>query len=149
MMAAILADLAPAKRLYLFDTFNGMPENDPEKDIHKKGDFSDTTIDDVKTNVGHSEFTVFRKGLIPETFDGLESEKISFAHVDVDIYQSVLDCTKFIWPRLSVGGMILFDDYGCPSCPGARAAVDEFFDTKTLCVPLCLPTGQTVVFKSS
>jgi len=47
---------------------------------------------------------------------------------------------------LSVGGFIVFDDYGFPSCPGARAAVDEFFSGKSY-FPLCLPTGQALVFK--
>jgi len=44
------------------------------------------------------------------------------------------------------GGFIVCDDYGFPSCPGARAAVDEFFAGKTA-FPLCLPTGQALVFK--
>jgi O-methyltransferase len=53
---------------------------------------------------------------------------------------------SFVWLRLTLGGFIVFHDYGFPSCPGARAAVDEFFAART-CVPLCLPTGQAVVFK--
>jgi O-methyltransferase len=42
--------------------------------------------------------------------------------------------------------LIVFDDHGFPTCPGARAAVDEFFRSLA-CVPLCLPTGQALVFK--
>jgi O-methyltransferase len=42
---------------------------------------------------------------------------------------------------------MIFDDYGFPSCPGARAAVDEFF-RGAAAVPLVLSTGQAVVFKS-
>jgi O-methyltransferase len=57
-----------------------------------------------------------------------------------------MDCLNFIWPRLSQGGFIVFDDYGFPTCPGARAAVDEFFHAKDF-RPLCLPTGQALVFK--
>jgi O-methyltransferase len=146
MMAAILKDLAPAKRLYLFDTFGGMPETDADKDHHRKGDFSDTSLKAVKRYVGHADLCVFREGFIPDTFAGLEAESIAFAHIDVDIYQSILDCLRFIWPRLSLGGIVVFDDYGFPSCPGARAAVDEFFAHEA-CVPLCLPTGQALVFK--
>ena len=44
------------------------------------------------------------------------------------------------------GGFILCDDYGFPSCPGARSAVDRFFAGKTA-IPLCLPTGQALIFK--
>jgi O-methyltransferase len=147
MMAALIADIAPSKRIYLFDTFEGMPETDAQKDLHQKGDFSDTSLDAVKAYVGHPELTVLRQGFIPDTFAGLESASIAFAHIDVDIYQSVLDCTRFIWPRLAVGGFVIFDDYGFPTCPGARSAVDEFFNSQR-CKPLCLPTGQALVFKS-
>ncbi len=145
MMAAMLADKGPHKRLFLFDTFEGMPETDAAKDRHKKGDFADTSLEAVAGHVGHAALCVFRKGFIPATFAGLEAERIAFAHIDVDIYQSILDCLEFIWPRLSFGGFIVFDDYGFSSCPGARAAVDEFFLEKS-CRPLCLPTGQAVVF---
>jgi len=61
-------------------------------------------------------------------------------------YRSILDSLRFVWPRLSVGGFIVFDYYGFPSCPGARFAVDEFFSGKAS-VPFCLHTGQAVVFK--
>lgn len=42
---------------------------------------------------------------------------------------------------------MLFDDYGFPTCPGARQAVDEFFDDKPE-TPLVLPTKQAIVNKS-
>ncbi len=42
---------------------------------------------------------------------------------------------------------MVFDDYGFPTCPGARQAVDEFFEG-TKSVPLVIPTGQAIVFKS-
>ena len=77
----------------------------------------------------------------------MNDDKISFAHIDVDIYRSTLDCCTFIYPRLSPGGFIICDDYGFPSCPGARTAIDEFFANKPE-VPLVLPTGQAVIFRS-
>jgi O-methyltransferase len=146
MMAAVLRDEKRSKRLYLFDTFEGMPETDSKRDWYKKGDFSDTTVEAVTSYVGCERLCIVRKGLIPDSFAGLECAQIAFAHIDVDIYKSILDCMSFVWPRLSFGGFIVFDDYGFRTCPGARAAVDEFFSAKT-CVPLCLPTGQAIVFK--
>jgi O-methyltransferase len=147
MMAAMIQEQCPSKRLYLFDTFEGMPETDPDKDWHKRGDFADTSLESVLEFVGRPEVCVFRQGFIPATFAGLESNRIAMAHIDVDIYRSILDSLDFIWPRLSPGGFVVFDDYGFPSCPGALQAVDEFFARKP-CEPLCLPTGQAVVFKS-
>ena len=83
---------------------------------------------------------------MPATFVGLDQVRLCFAHLDVDLYRSVTDCLTFIWPRLAVGGVIVIDDYGFESCPGAKSAVDEFF-AGTGIVPLCLGTGQAIVFK--
>lgn len=147
MMAAIVGEWCPDKRLYLFDTFAGMPETDSARDWHRQGDFSDTSVEAVAAFVGHGDRCIFRKGELPSTFAGLEQAQIAFAHVDVDIYRSVADCLEFIWPRVSVGGCVVIDDYGFPTCPGARAAVDEFF-RGTPYLPWCLPTGQAVVLKN-
>ena len=146
MLAAMLAEQCRSKRLFLFDTFDGMPQTDAERDRHRKGDFADTSVESVCAYVGHADLCVVRKGFIPDTFAGLESAQIALAHIDVDIYRSIVDCLDFIWPRLCLGGFIVFDDYGFSSCPGARAAVDDFFRDRA-CIPLCIPTGQAVVFK--
>ncbi|MEK9570669.1 MAG: TylF/MycF/NovP-related O-methyltransferase [Paracoccaceae bacterium] len=146
MMLAQVVSTAKDKKLRLFDTFEGMPATDPNLDYHREGDFSDNSLSAVRQRVGCESFVEFHAGLIPKTFKDLGSRDIAFAHVDVDIYQSVLDCCEFIYPRLSPGGVLVFDDYGFPSCPGARAAVDGFFVGKPE-VPLVLPTGQAVVHK--
>lgn len=149
--AALLAGVlraqspAPAKKLYLFDTFEGMPQTDAGRDLHARGDFANTSLESVQRFVG-GEPCVYRKGRIPETFAGLESARIAFAHIDVDIYHSVMDSLAFVWPRLARGGFVVLDDYGFPTCPGARAATDEFFAGRNA-LPLCLPTAQAVVFK--
>ncbi len=62
--------------------------------------------------------------------------------------KSVLDCCTFIYPRLTKGGFLIFDDYGFPTCTGARQAVDTYFADKQA-VPLILSTGQAIVFKNN
>jgi O-methyltransferase len=135
-------------RVHLFDTFSGMPESNPDRDLHQQGDFADTSLEAVKEIVGRSEVVSYHPGVIPGTFQGLEYSRIALAHIDVDLYQSVLDCCRFIFPRVVPGGFMIFDDYGFPTCPGARAAVDEYFN-QTITYPLVLPTGQAIVFKSA
>ena len=146
MMLAQLIVAQPDKHLRLFDTFDGMPVTDPKRDFHREGDFSDTSLNTVKLRVGEVPSITYYPGFIPESFQGLEQEKIAFAHIDVDIYQSVRDCCDFIYPRVVGGGFMVFDDYGFPSCPGAREAVDDFFADKPE-RPLVLPTGQALVIK--
>lgn len=143
--AMLLSDVAADATLRLFDTFEGMPEVDTARDCHRAGDFADTNVESVRQRVPRA---LFHKGFIPDTFAGLEDSQIAFAHVDVDLYRSVLDCCRFIYPRLLPGGFLIFDDYGFPTCFGARQAVDEFFLDKPE-VPLVLPTGQALVFKAA
>jgi O-methyltransferase len=152
LLARVLDDIfgEAGPLLRLFDTFSGIPAEDPTRDLPKKrfdmGDFSDTTDEAVHRRIARSAVS-FHKGLIPETFKGLEDTRIAFAHVDVVLHRAVDDCCRFIYPRLIPGGFMVFDDYGFSDCPGARAAIDQFFKD-TVEIPLVLPTGQAVVFKS-
>ena len=134
------------KVLHLFDTFEGMPDTDPNKDLHLKGDFSDTSLQGVRALFADYPPPVFHQGRVPETLKEIAGAPISFAHIDVDIYQSVLDSCEVLYPQLVPGGIMVFDDYGFQSCPGARAAVDLFFKDKPE-VPLILPTAQAMVTK--
>lgn len=138
----IITQCKSDKILHLFDTFAGMPSV-TEKDLHKEGDFKDISLEEVIGYVG-LESVYFHPGKIPETFKDYGNLKIAFAHVDVDIYQSVWDCCEFIWPRLEKDGIIIFDDYGFESCPGAKEAVDKFFNKNVK----VLETKQAVVEKS-
>jgi O-methyltransferase len=133
--------------LHLLDTFAGMPKTDPAHDIHREKDFSDTTVDAVASFVGKEKWILYRKGYIPDSFKGMEGNRFAFAHIDVDVYKSVLDCCEFIYPRMVCGGVLVFDDYGFPSCPGARAAVDDYFLDKRE-IPLVLHSGQAIVFRA-
>jgi hypothetical protein len=69
---------------------------------------------------------VLYPGLIPTTFAGLESSKIAFAHVDVDLYAPTKAALEFILPRMVEHGIVVIDDYGDPHYPGVATAVDEF-----------------------
>jgi O-methyltransferase len=134
------------KTLYLFDTFEGMPETDPEKDMHSKGDFDDTSFEYVRDFLKDSKNIEIHKGFFPDTAEPIKNTTFCFVHIDVDIYKSVMDCCDFFYPRLAKGGIMIFDDYGFLSCPGAKTAVDEFFQDKPE-FSCYLPTGQSFVVK--
>ena len=134
------------RHLYLFDSFEGMKKVDIQKDRHQKGDFQDVSLEMVQSVVGLYDFISYRKGWIPETFKGLEENIFCFAHIDLDLHDSILNCCTYIYPRISKGGVMISDDYGYPSCPGARHAIDQFFCDKPE-RPLVLQTGQALVHK--
>lgn len=144
--AKILAELVPDRPLHLFDTFAGMPETDPALDFHKKGDFADTDIESVRQYLADHKNVTCVPGLIPGSLDVIRDRTFSFVHIDLDLYSSIKSACEFFYPRVQPGGTLLFDDYGFPSCPGARAAVDEFFEDKPE-VKMAFVTGQCSVQK--
>jgi len=134
------------KTVHLFDTFEGMPEVDVQKDRHLQGDFADTSVESVKKQLGNFSNYKMYKGIFPDTASPVIDKHFSLVHIDVDIYKSVMDCSDFFYPRLVDAGLMVFDDYGSETCPGAKMAVDEFFSDKPE-TPLYLPTGQCIVIK--
>jgi len=146
--AKLLAKSFKDKTFHLFDTFSGMPEANQSLDIHKKGDFSDTSLEDVKFFLRDCDYITFHKGLFPETTKPVEEELFCFVYVDVDIYQSVKDCLEFFYSRMVPGGVILFDDYEVRDCSGVKKAINEFFDNRNIRErPILLPTYQCLLVK--
>lgn len=131
--AKILARAMPGRTINLFDTFEGMPETSKfdvpkRREGHKLGDFSDTSLESVNEYLmGYNVH--FWPGVFPDSARLLSDDtEFVLVHVDVDIYESTRAACEFFWPRLVTGGIMIFDDYNAPRCPGANKAVDEFFD---------------------
>ena len=134
------------KAVHIFDTFAGMPPTDKTKDRHLEGDFSDTSFQSVKEYLKDCPNIKLYPGFFPETAVPIKELQFCFVHIDVDIYKSVRDCCEFFYPRVAQGGIMIFDDYGFLTCPGAKTAVDEFFTGKPE-YPCFLPTAQCLVVK--
>jgi O-methyltransferase len=137
------------KKLYLFDSFQGLPKPNAEQDrFFKEGEFSAPLAAAQERLKAFQHLTDFRQGWIPDVFVGLETNRYAFAHVDVDLYQPTLDSCKYFYPRMTAGAVILFDEYGFASAHGEKVAVDEFFADKPE-QPIVLITGQAFVLKLS
>lgn len=148
LLADILQQTSPNKILHLFDTFTGMPESDPEKDLHKEGDFDDVTFEDVSRFLSIYRNVRLHKGLFEDTLPNIvNDEQFCFVHIDCDIYNSVLQCCNFLYSRIVPGGIMVFDDYGSKSCPGCKLAIDQFFINKQESPIHLPPTGQCLVIK--
>jgi hypothetical protein len=56
--------------------------------------------------------------------------RFSLIHFDCDLYLPTIAALEAFWPRLSRGGVMIFDEYGIHDWPGETAAVDEYFTNK-------------------
>ena len=65
------------------------------------------------------------EGLVEETIEKTfkEDQKFSLIRLDTDRYVSSKAALNYLYPRLSIGGYCIVDDYHCHS--GSRRATDE------------------------
>ena len=68
------------------------------------------------------------KGFFEDTLPTYK-HPIALLNLDVDLYQSYQTCLKRLYPLLSPGGIVAFDEYHREGdqFPGAPKAIDEFF----------------------
>lgn len=120
---------------YLCDTFQGVVKAGVGDSGYRGGEHRDTSIGVVEQlgrQLGVGE-TAILVGIFPEeTGAQLRSERIRLLHIDVDVYQSALDCVDFLWDRLPSGAVIVFDDYGFVGCEGVTRCVDELRQRSSL-----------------
>ena len=86
------------------------------------------------------------KGWIPEVLEALPDAEFAFVHVDVDLYEPTRACLEHFYPRLARGGVMLCDDYGSRTFPGAGRAWDEFCDRHGVTF-VALETAQSVILR--
>lgn len=121
------------KILWLYDSFEGLPaktreDNSAAGDAFQAGELLVTKREVIEK---------FKKmGLkLPKIkkafFDDLDiiydiPEKISYAFLDGDLYQSIKTSLRLVTEKMSPGGVIIVHDYNNPELPGSARAVDEW-----------------------
>jgi hypothetical protein len=130
--ARLLATIFPHKKIFLFDSFEGMIENDILEKGHKKGDFNDTSLKEVKSYLSDKPNCAFFSGWIPSSASFLNEERFCFVHLDLDLYQSTKAAIEIFWPKVVDGGVIVFDDWEWENCPGVKQSVTEYFDDQEI-----------------
>jgi O-methyltransferase len=132
--AKLISEAKNERELHLFDTFEGLPPV-TEKDTHfgtkywKTGEFSNTSLEIVKEYLAKYKKINFHKGTFPETSEPIKNKKFSFVHLDVDLFQSTIDCLQFFFPLMINGGIILTHDY---HTDGVKKAFEEFCQNKKI-----------------
>jgi len=135
-MAWILRELHPEAKVYACDTYAGMPATDLTRDAHYAGDFADTSQADLEARrdaLGLTNLIVVR-GRFEDTFPEIAASGVTFglAHIDCDIYSAVKYAQEQVWPHMTKGGYVVYDDADAPTCIGATEAVEELIMDRRL-----------------
>jgi O-methyltransferase len=125
-------------RIYLCDTFKGVVKAGEMDVRYKGGEHADTSREIVEDllfqRMGLSTGQiVILEGIFPDDTEHLlQDSAFRFCHIDVDAYQSAKDVLTYIWPRMSIGGIVVFDDYGFAGTNGVTRLVNDWLNENDL-----------------
>jgi len=132
--AMLLATLAPQKLVHAFDSLTGLDNLGPEDKLrnrpgergHIVGDFALPLKEQFRVRGRLRSYGIhFHSGPFCRSKWALASTQFSFAHFDGDTYRSAVEFLEFFFPRLTIGGKLMFDDFQWPATPGVAKAVRQ------------------------
>jgi O-methyltransferase len=128
LLAARAERLGLDDTVYLCDTWTGVTKTGEVDIYYRDGKHDDTSqeiVEELIARLGLSNVELLQ-GVFPEdTGDRIPDRTFRLCHCDVDVYESARGVLEWVWPRLAPGGVVVFDDYGFPACPGVTKLVDE------------------------
>ncbi|MCT4592413.1 MAG: TylF/MycF family methyltransferase [Candidatus Gracilibacteria bacterium] len=141
--AKTICEAKKDKSLYLFDTFDGLPETEKiDETVNFKPNMFSADFEKVKEKLADYKNVYIYKGLFPKTSTPIKDKKFAFVHLDVDLYQGTKDCLEFFYSRMTKGGIIISHDY---DMEGVRKAFDEFFANKPeIVIQLVMTQGMVI-----
>lgn len=133
MRAVLKAHGVTDRVIWVADSFEGLPHPDAEKypadagDLHHKMPELAISLEEVKANFERygllDEQVRFLKGWFRDTLQEAPIERLAVMRLDGDMYESTLSALTALYPKLSVGGYVIVDDYALAPC---RKAVEDY-----------------------
>ena len=135
LMRAVLKIYGETQRVvWVADSFQGVPKPDSSHYPADKGDRHWTkpqlsvSLEQVRANFRRynllDEQVRFLPGWFRDTLPTAPIERLAILRLDGDLYESTILALRSLYPRLSIGGYVIIDDYGAVA--GCRAAVEDF-----------------------
>jgi len=137
-------ELAPDRKLYLFDTFVGFSINDLDNTIDDR--FKDTSVDLVLKKLNHSNRIIIKKGFFPDTTLNMDDDIFAFIMLDFDKYNPTLAALEYFYPKVSKGGYVFLHDYNSPESDYACSKALNLFLSDKPEMPLAIPDCWGSVF---
>lgn len=127
LMAAQAKRCGIQEQVILCDTFAGLVNVGPQDEgLYRGGEYAapKQAAEQLARGLGLDNVRLL-EGVFPQASAHAIAElTFRLCHIDVDVYQSAKDTLEWVWPRLAVGGVVVYDDYGF-GCIGVRKHVEE------------------------
>jgi len=122
------------------DSFAGLPPPDPERyPADREQTLHTTPFLAVSLAQGQANFARyglldeqvrFLQGWFKDTLPRAPVERLAVLRLDGDLYESTMDALMHLYPKLSLGGYLIVDDYG--AVPACREAVQDYRQTHAI-----------------
>ncbi len=122
MRAILKAYHDKTRKVWVADSFEGLPHPNTEKFPQDRGlDLSYVKYLAVSMETVQENFrkyglldkqVVFLKGFFSETLPTAPITKLSLLRLDGDLYESTIVALDNLYPKLSIGGYVIIDDFG-------------------------------------
>jgi O-methyltransferase len=135
LMRAVLKAYGDSeKSVWVADSFEGLPRSGSPSDFGlEKGEMA-VSLEEVQQNFARYELlddrVRFLKGFFDKTLPTAPITKLAVLRADSDLYSSQMDVLNNLYPKLSVGGYCIVDDYF--ELPGCKRAIDEYRKTHNI-----------------
>jgi O-methyltransferase len=117
------------KKVFVADSFQGLPSPDVVNypvdagDIHYTLSYLSISSEMVRENFRRFDLlddnVIFLEGWFKDTLPTAPIDKLSILRVDGDMYESTMQALDYLYPKLSVGGYCILDDWCLPRCRAA------------------------------
>lgn len=134
MRAILKAYCITDRTVWVADSFEGLPhpntQSYPADRGHLHHEFRELAVpvEQVKANFAKydllDERVQFLKGWFRDTLPKAPIQRLAVIRLDGDMYESTIDGLTHLYPKLSVGGYLIVDDYG--AIPACRQAVLDY-----------------------
>lgn len=132
LLAELLKNHKSSKKLWIYDSFEGLPEKSVEDESAAGIDFCRGELSASKREVkarflrANLPVPVIKKAWFQDLTDEDLPSEIGFAFLDGDLYESIKASLELVEDKMAEGGVIIIHDYENEQLPGVTKAVDEF-----------------------
>ena len=134
MRAALKAYGCVNKTVWVADSFEGLPAPNSAEFPADKGDqhhsYDQLAISREVVEENFRRYDLldnqvrFLQGWFKQTLPLAPIDKLAVVRLDGDMYESTLDAISVLYPKLSVGGYLIVDDYG--AIDACRQAISDY-----------------------
>jgi O-methyltransferase len=149
-MRAVLVALGhSARRVWLFDSFQGLPKprDKGDLDLSMHSDYLGVSLSQVQDGFRQfgllSERVNFVPGWFKDTLPNAPVQQIVLLRLDGDMYESTMEGLESLYSKISSGGFVVIDDYG--ALPVCQRAVADFRRSRGVNAPI-VPIDWTGVY---